>query len=454
MTSYHPDDAPLDGADRAAIRAAALRDAAGVAGARDLLVVRMAGPGDLALVEAVVCGEHWQGRVDLELDREPLIRQAMGGESIVRSSPRRPRRVCGPYWAPSAAFVPRHRDTESVVVVLGGLDRQPSDADGVEAADTALAVMGEDRAPRDGELHLLTILEELLRGSASSVAEAIDKVADGARAALCCDAALVWVAEGERVGGCAPVWSRRELAAVCDLVAEAFASGETGLPALDVAGPPHEPGGRPWSHHTVVELPAIGQLVLFSSRFGARPWLELADVQSHAQAVAAGVLGAALARERLAAHSARARARATRDGRTGLLNRLGWDELLHREDAGVSCPSGIVALSVDARANGDRPDALVRRVGRAVRSTLRTVDAAARVGGGEFRIVVRDADAAVCTDVARRLRAALEPVTNGRGAAIGIGWGVAPARSRLGTALDVAEAMADQDLRRAATGAP
>jgi len=53
-------------------------------------------------------------------------------------------------------------------------------------------------------------------------------------------------------------------------------------------------------------------------------------------------------------------------------------------------------------------DAVLRAVAGAVRRELRTVDSFGRLGGEEFGVLVADANAAIATDVAARIRRAIE----------------------------------------------
>lgn len=130
---------------RTVLRGAVLRDAARLASARDVLVVRVGGLDDARLVESLVCGEHWTGGMALDLQREPIVLQALAGDRLVRCCPRRPRRICGPYWSTAAIVVPQRLSAEeTAVVVLAGGDQQPCPEDARGAAATVAALIPQD----------------------------------------------------------------------------------------------------------------------------------------------------------------------------------------------------------------------------------------------------------------------------------------------------------------------
>jgi two-component system cell cycle response regulator len=107
---------------------------------------------------------------------------------------------------------------------------------------------------------------------------------------------------------------------------------------------------------------------------------------------------------------------ATVDALTGLFNRRHFDVRLREESAHAKrhCrPLALVMLDLDhfksvndtfGHADGDR---VLRHVGAAIPTLLRTEDAAFRYGGEEFVLLLRDAEAAAAKIVAERLRARL-----------------------------------------------
>jgi len=108
--------------------------------------------------------------------------------------------------------------------------------------------------------------------------------------------------------------------------------------------------------------------------------------------------------------------RAMTDTLTGLLNHRWWDELAPREAARsgrAGAEIGILLIDLDhfKRVN-DRcghvaGDAVLRNVGRAILTTLRTGDAAVRYGGEEFLLMLHDSDESGAMRVAEAVREVL-----------------------------------------------
>ena len=87
------------------------------------------------------------------------------------------------------------------------------------------------------------------------------------------------------------------------------------------------------------------------------------------------------------------------DPLTGLLNRLGFDELARRELSRARRNSSTITLlnfdldgfkQVNDREGHDAGDRLLRAVGNAIRRAVRDIDVAARLGGDEFAILLVD----------------------------------------------------------------
>jgi diguanylate cyclase (GGDEF)-like protein len=108
--------------------------------------------------------------------------------------------------------------------------------------------------------------------------------------------------------------------------------------------------------------------------------------------------------------------RAMTDTLTGLLNHRWWDEMAAREAALSSregSEMGILLIDLDnfKRVNDEyghlAGDALLRNVGRSIKSTLRIGDAAIRYGGEEFLLMLHDTDETGALRVGEAVREAV-----------------------------------------------
>jgi diguanylate cyclase (GGDEF)-like protein len=113
----------------------------------------------------------------------------------------------------------------------------------------------------------------------------------------------------------------------------------------------------------------------------------------------------------------RAEAVAFCDALTGLYNRRGWDQLLEAEESRCRRHGrGACIVSVDLddlkivndSGGHDKGDELLRRAARALRSTIRTQDVAARVGGDEFAVLAVVCDAEAVRALQERIEKGLE----------------------------------------------
>jgi diguanylate cyclase (GGDEF)-like protein len=132
----------------------------------------------------------------------------------------------------------------------------------------------------------------------------------------------------------------------------------------------------------------------------------------------------------------RVRERAERDGLTGLFNRRELEQALDAERARherYGHPLALLLIDVDHfkgindRFGHDAGDAVLRTVARVILAGVREVDMAARFGGEEFAVLLPETAPEAASDVAERLRAAVERIElpwNGQGIRVHISIGV------------------------------
>jgi diguanylate cyclase (GGDEF)-like protein len=111
------------------------------------------------------------------------------------------------------------------------------------------------------------------------------------------------------------------------------------------------------------------------------------------------------------------RIRASVDALTGLLNRRRWMERLAEEHARLlrqtDRPYTLLAIDLDHfKTVNDQHghaigDAVLRHVAERIQNCLRQTDAAGRLGGEEFIVLLPDTDLAAARPLAERLRATL-----------------------------------------------
>lgn len=151
--------------------------------------------------------------------------------------------------------------------------------------------------------------------------------------------------------------------------------------------------------------------------------------------------------------SARLRNDALRDPLTRMLNRAG---LLARAELAPPTPSDVLlCLDLDGfKAVNDRGghavgDAVLNAVAARIRRSLRTDDLAARVGGDEFVLVLREITSAQAQSAAERLIAAIGQPVHAGGSTWSVGASIGIARFDNVALLDTALANADHALLQA-----
>jgi hypothetical protein len=206
-----------------------VRAAAEAVGAADVFVLRRVSARRFVHFGGCGRGEGWAGVVEVSLDDEASLADALRTERPVRLRSAGRTLVFGPYYAHGAAIVPVVPD---LVVVFGAEDGELAAGDEAFAAAAhavvdAVEPPGRAKALAD-ELELL----EAVRAAAiavppGTVAEAMQELAGIAAEALSCELGVVYLADGDRVSVVERGWSlscsRDELATA---LAAALARGE------------------------------------------------------------------------------------------------------------------------------------------------------------------------------------------------------------------------------------
>jgi hypothetical protein len=258
-------------------------------------------------------GEGWAGIVEVTLEDEASLSDALRTGKPVRLAHSGRELVFGPYYAHAVAIVPVLPD---IVVVFGVAAGEISgDDEALQAAADETSAIVEPAGPAKqlaDELELLEAIRAAVTVPLSPVESAMAGLANVAAEALSCELGIVYLEDGGRVVVAERGWSQsaREdevalaLGNVLDshrfpyCVQDARASPPPGVLASDA-------GIR---SYYLLELTGIARGVLFVAHTDAGPrgftqlcrrlGLRLAEVCS-------AVLGAALTREWIAAESAR-----------------------------------------------------------------------------------------------------------------------------------------------------
>lgn len=130
-----------------------------------------------------------------------------------------------------------------------------------------------------------------------------------------------------------------------------------------------------------------------------------------------------------------ARHDALHDGLTGLLNRRAFDQVLATSCAQAqrySWPFALVILDVDGfkkvndRLGHAAGDATLRALGSELRHRLRVGDAAARIGGDEFALVLPNVGVGMVRELLDRIEDAIASAVPGAGVTVSSGYALAP----------------------------
>ena len=144
----------------------------------------------------------------------------------------------------------------------------------------------------------------------------------------------------------------------------------------------------------------------------------------------------------------RLRFQSSHDALTGLHNRYYFDDELLHMDRSRTYPAAVIVVDIDnMKATNDQyghlaGDALLRRVARLLRSSFRSEDVVARIGGDEFAILLPDSDQNALEHSMERLRRNLGKINEQSGQeplVISIGGAAAEVGQSLLSAFDLAD---------------
>ncbi len=364
-------------------------------------------------------GEGWAGTVEVSDDEDSLVSRAWKVGVPVPMSGRKARQVVGPYHSRHAVGVPvgdRH------VVVLGANRR----IDMTEAALVRYAAAAVDQThgvPASkllaDELELVQALRSLMAYQPETVRDTLRHIASVAAGALSCEVAVARVERnGQRIVEVVGLSRRAVTELETDLDEPPFdPTTEHGAHVDQVAPPAWKRLGADLASSMALPLgaaPVLGVLVLGHSSARPRGFTSLCQRIGRAIAESSEILLAqAVAREELATErDLLARVSGT-DALTGLANRRAWEEEVARA---ATAPGGLVGYVISCdmdhlkKAN-DRyghaaGDALIRGAAHMLQSSVRATDLVARVGGDEFGVLLRGANAGTAARVRARIKRA------------------------------------------------
>jgi diguanylate cyclase (GGDEF)-like protein len=382
-------------------------------------------PKGFALVGGRGRGAGWAGVVDLEDADDSVVTRAWRGSVPLRISSELPVSICGPYYAPNAVAVTvgdRH------VVVFGSPSRiAMSDTDVLRAAASVVDLFGGTPAEKllADELEVVHALRALMAYRPETINGTIKHVATVAAKALSCELAMITVDHGGLSG-----------TEVLDVVADVSIEPDAeSIRYLEEAAQsrhvtveqraPAPPNPFPAELAARMTLPIgsdqpIGAMVLAHRLDAPRGFTTLCQRIGRTIAEAAELLVTqASAREQLSAErDVLARLSGT-DSLTGVANRRAWEQWHAQSVRGPAEIGYVICGDVDelkkvndccGHATGDL---LLQATAELLRSSVRSMDIVARIGGDEFAILLRGADAPSTRRVLARIRraeAALPPV--------------------------------------------
>ena len=388
----------------------------------DRLIFRVT-PAGLSLVGGSGRGAGWMGIVDLPLESEPLAARVLRSSRTTRLESAEAARVIGPYWATHALVVPV--GTEHLVVF--GAQHPLPDSDATLVPEAARLVANLQQVPPDkllaDELEVVQAVRDLMDVQPESVESTARHIAERSADPLSCEVGAVLVRANGRL--VAEVVTRDWPAtldpdAIRATLVRLFSRVETGAvlePELEAAT--DDALGRNAGLVARFAVPIgrqqpIGVVVVAHAASRPRGFTNLCQRIGHALADAAEpLLLQAISREALTEERDRFALEARTDRLTGLENRSGWDHLLANEEnrrARYPEPVSVVSADLDGlkqindRHGHEAGDRAIAATAELLRTTARSVDHVARVGGDEFLVLLPETDAAGAARFVKRLR--------------------------------------------------
>jgi hypothetical protein len=288
--------------------------AAASVGASDLFVLRRVSGNRFVHFGGSGRGSGWAGLIEVSTDEEGSLGDALTTRKPVRLAHGGKDLVFGPYYAHAAAFVPV---TPDVVVVFGGENEALGTAtdDALQSAAALAADAVESVTPAKkmaDELEELDAVRAAVAVDVGTVEETMRALALVAAEALACEAAAIYLADGNRIEVVDRGWELREPPErIATALKSVLADGRFPYCVQDASIVPlpspldRERGIR---SYYLIELTGLSKGVLFVAHTDAAPrgftllcrrlGLRLGDVASVG-------LGAALTREWCSAEAAR-----------------------------------------------------------------------------------------------------------------------------------------------------
>lgn len=186
--------------------------AAASVGANDLFVLRRVSGNRFVHFGGSGRGSGWAGLIEVSTDEEGSLDDALSTRKPVRLAHGGKELVFGPYYAHAAAFVPV---TADVVVVFGGEDEALGAAtdEALQSAATLAADAVESVTPAKklaDQLEELDAVRAAVAVDGGTVEETMRALALVVAEALSCEAAAVYLADGERIEVVDRGWELRE----------------------------------------------------------------------------------------------------------------------------------------------------------------------------------------------------------------------------------------------------